>query len=178
MDLAYPFLCPASFEEPPRRRAARLETKRTHLPTQKHVCGALPYYPLSTPLPPHAALSQMSLLLFISLRCLFSLSLSLSLLLSLLLCFCDLFVSASRPIFNFFFSFSSRLPFSVFFFEEGVVGLAYRALPRTPNSQVHRASLNFALSRKKKERKITASHLYTRACLLSTSFRAGKQRTS
>jgi len=110
MDLAYPFLCPASFEEPPRRRAARLETKRTHLPTQKHVCGALPYYPLSAPLPPMPALSQMSLLLFISLRCLFSLSLSLSLLLSLLLCFCDLFVSASRPIFNFFFLFPPAYP--------------------------------------------------------------------
>lgn len=44
-----------SFEEPPRRRAARLETKRTHLLTQKHVCGVRYLTTLSASRAPRAA---------------------------------------------------------------------------------------------------------------------------
>lgn len=183
VDPAYPFLCPASFEEPPRRRAARLETKRTHLLTQKHVCGVRYLTTLSASRAPHAAAVAAAACccccpvsnvsppsLYLALLSLLSFS--------LLLCFCDLFVSASRPIFNFFF----------FFLPPTFLRLLLRGRSRRPrkpcppaHTQVHRASQTLLLRRRKKERvgkgkrerakKITAaSHLHARAHLLSTSF--------
>jgi len=145
----------------PRRRAARLETK-AHAPTadaEARVCSPLPcYLPSSRPRPvPHCPLSfvprSSSLLVFLPSPP----SLSLSLFLPLYYyAFCDLFVSASRPIFDFFLSVSPSLPLSLSLslslshshsflllppispasslttqFLGGVVGLARHALPHT-----------------------------------------------
>lgn len=77
-----------------------------------------------------------------------------SLHLSLLLCFCDLFVSASRSIYNFFSFFSAPVylspPSSS---KEGVVGLARHALPRTRNCRCISSRADFSLLREKGEAK-------------------------
>jgi len=128
-----------------------LRQKRTHLlPTQKRACARryLATYPLRAPAPSRAVFSPSFLALPIFLRSPSSLPLSLALFLSLYYyAFCDLFVSASRPIFDFFspsLSLSLSAPAYLFFsrpssspsslttqFLRGVVGLARHALPHT-----------------------------------------------
>lgn len=164
-----------SFVRPPllknRREGEQLALRQSARTYRRKSTRVVRY--LTTPLPRRApraaaALSRMSLpLLSISLRCLLSLS--------LLLCFGDLFVSASRPIFIFFFFFSPAYLSPPSSRKESS---ASRAVPSRAHESAGASDLaNFVLSRERervRERgmgEITAtSHLHARVHLLSSSF--------
>lgn len=135
-----------------RRRAARLETKRMHLPTQKRVCGVCATLPPSRFLSLSHSLPLACPVLDLSLP---SPSLSVPLRLSplsLLLCFCDLFVSASRVRFSSFFFLFLPPIFLRLLLRAEVVGLVPPCPPAHTNPQVHRSLRTLLLQANEQER--------------------------